>query len=68
MGDSSVDNAAFEMADFAIGVVHEETSADLMCACFVKFRDIAGFLKGFLENGFRLNQESHFVFVQTRVS
>jgi hypothetical protein len=68
MGDSSVDNAAFEEADFAIGVVHEETPADLTCDCFVKFRDIAGFLKGFLENGFRLNQESPFVFVQTRVS
>lgn len=68
MGDSSVDNAAFEVADFAIGVVHEETPADLICDCFVKFRDMAGFLKGFLENDFRLNQKSPFVFSQTRVS
>ena len=68
MGDSCVDNAAFEVADFAIGVAHEETLADLTCDCFVKFRDMAGFLKGFLENGFRLNQKNPFVFSQTRVS
>ena len=68
MGDSYIDNAAFEAADFAIGVVHEETPADLTCDCFVKFRDIAGFLKGLLENGFLLNQKIPFVFSQTRVS
>ena len=68
MGDSSVDNAAFEVADFAIGVVHEETPPDLACDCFVKFRDMAGFLKGLLENGFRLDQKTPFVFYQTHVS
>ena len=68
MGDSCVDNVAFEVADFAIGVVHEETPADLTCDCLVKFRDVAGFLKSFLENGFRMNQKNPLVFSRTRVS
>lgn len=55
MGDSSVDNAAFEAADIGVGVMHEETPGDLICDCFVKFENVAIFLKGLLENNFRLN-------------
>jgi hypothetical protein len=44
MGDSGVDNAAFEVADVAVGVLHEETPPNLFCDFFVKFEDVAAFL------------------------
>lgn len=50
MGDSIADNAAFEVADFAIGVLHEETTNALACHCFVKFEDLTNFLQGLLQN------------------
>jgi hypothetical protein len=53
VGDSSVGNAAFDLADIALRVIHKETSDNLACDCFVKFEDIATFLKSFLKNSFR---------------
>jgi HAD superfamily hydrolase (TIGR01484 family) len=55
MGDSSVDNAAFKVADIAVGVIHEETLDNLICDYFVKFKDVATFLKGLLKNGFHFS-------------
>jgi HAD superfamily hydrolase (TIGR01484 family) len=55
MGDSSVDNPAFEVADIALGVIREETPDDLVCNYFVKFEDVATFLQGLLKNGFRFS-------------
>jgi HAD superfamily hydrolase (TIGR01484 family) len=62
MGDSSVDNAAFEVADIGVGVMHEETPRDLVCDYFVKFENVAIFLKGLLENGFRLSPKLPLIF------
>jgi hydroxymethylpyrimidine pyrophosphatase-like HAD family hydrolase len=50
MGDSKVDNSAFEMADLSIGVIHAETPKDLSCEYFVKFEDVPSFLDNLLEN------------------
>jgi hydroxymethylpyrimidine pyrophosphatase-like HAD family hydrolase len=55
MGDSTVDNQAFELADIAVGVVHAETSKNLACDYFVRFEDIAGFFRCLLENDFRFD-------------
>ena len=52
MGDSTVDNSAFEVADISVGVVHAETAKNLACDYFVRFEDVAGFLERLLENGF----------------
>ncbi len=52
MGDSTVDNLAFELADIAVGVVHAETPKNLACDYFVRFEDIAGFFKCLIENDF----------------
>jgi HAD superfamily hydrolase (TIGR01484 family) len=57
MGDSTVDNSAFEMADFAVGVIHAETPDDLSCDYFVKFEDVAVFLNSLLENSLCFNPE-----------
>jgi hydroxymethylpyrimidine pyrophosphatase-like HAD family hydrolase len=52
LGDSTVDNDAFELADVAVGVVHAETPKNLACEYLVPFEDIAGFLGCLLENDF----------------
>jgi HAD superfamily hydrolase (TIGR01484 family) len=57
MGDSAIDNSAFELADLAIGVVHAETPPCLACNYFVKFEDVADFLNALLENNFIFNPE-----------
>jgi trehalose-phosphatase len=55
MGDSSIDNAAFDVADIAVGVIHEETPDNLVCDYFVKFEDVATFLKSLLNNSLRFS-------------
>jgi len=66
MGDSSVDNAAFEVADIAVGVIHEETPDNLVCDYFVNFEDVAAFLKGLLKNSFRFSLELPMILNRTR--
>jgi len=55
MGDSIVDNPAFEVADIAVGVIHEETPDNLVCEYYVKFEDVTTFLQGLLKNRFRFS-------------
>lgn len=50
MGDSKVDNPAFKVADIGIGVLHEETTSELECSYYVKFKDVCRFLKRLTEN------------------
>ena len=57
MGDSAIDNSAFDVADLAIGVMHAETPTCLTCDYFVKFEDVADFLNALLENHFFFNPE-----------
>ena len=57
MGDSIVDNTAFEVADIAVGVIHEETPDGLVCDCFVKFEDVAAFFQCLLKSHFRFSSE-----------
>ena len=49
MGDSKVDNPAFEVADLGIGVLHEESVIGLECDYYIKFQDVATFLRRLLE-------------------
>jgi len=58
MGDSIVDNAAFEVADIAVGIIHEDTPDNLVCDYFVKFEDVATFLRVLLKNSFRFSPKS----------
>jgi HAD superfamily hydrolase (TIGR01484 family) len=57
MGDSKVDNSAFERADFSIGVIHAETPKDLSSVYFLKFEDVPIFLNNLWENDMRFNPE-----------
>jgi HAD superfamily hydrolase (TIGR01484 family) len=61
MGDSDVDNPALEVADVAIGVLNEETPPNLFCDFFVKFENVAAFLRELLENNFHIDPKSRFL-------
>jgi len=65
MGDSIVDNAAFEVADIAVGVIHEETPDNLVCDYFVKFEDVATFLQSLLKNSFRFKPKFPMILCRT---
>jgi len=57
MGDSVIDNQAFELANLAVGVLHSETQTCLACDHFVKFEDVADFLDALWQNNFIFNPE-----------
>lgn len=65
LGDSIVDNAAFEAADVAVGVIHEETPDNLACDCFVRFEDVSAFLKALLRGGFFFSPELPMILQKT---
>jgi trehalose-phosphatase len=65
MGDSAVDNPAFEAADVAVGVMHAETPIDLACGYFVKFDEVAEFLRHLLENSFCFDPSFPMIFRKT---
>ncbi len=50
MGDSKVDNPAFKVADLSIGVLHEESVADLECDYLVKLGSVASLLEWLVGN------------------
>jgi trehalose-phosphatase len=66
MGDSVLDNPAFESADVAIGVLHKETPACLSCDCFVKFENVTDFLSGLLKNKLVFNTDLPYVFCEEK--
>ena len=50
MGDSVADNPAFKEADISIGVVEDRKPADLDCRYWIKFEEVAFFLKALNAN------------------
>lgn len=66
MGDSSVDNAAFEAANIAVGVIHEETPDNLICEYYVKFEDVTTFLQGLMKNRFRFSPRLSMILHRTQ--
>lgn len=66
MGDSSVDNAAFEASNIAVGVIHEETTDNLVCEYYVKFEDVTTFLQGLLKERFRFSPKLSMILHRTQ--
>ncbi len=65
IGDSEMDNTAFELSNISLGVIHGENSPDeLACDYFVRFDDVSTFLKLLLAND--LMFESEFSMIQKR--
>lgn len=65
MGDSAVDNPAFEAADIAVGVLHAETPINLACDYFVKFSEVADFLRHLSENSLYFDPSFPMIFRKT---
>jgi HAD superfamily hydrolase (TIGR01484 family) len=57
MGDSKADNAAFKVADISVGVLHEESHANLTCDYYVKFENVANLLQHLKENNMIFSQD-----------
>ena len=55
LGDSTVDNSAFQVADIAIGVISDGARNNLICKYFVDFEDLPAFLEDLFKHNFRFN-------------
>lgn len=65
IGDSEMDNTAFNSSDTSLGVIHGENDPnELACDYFVRFDDVGSFLKLLLANDFVF--ESDFSMIQKR--
>jgi hypothetical protein len=51
LGDSEIDNTAFEASSVSVGVIHDETPLETLdCDYLVKFEYVPDFLNALLEN------------------
>jgi len=61
IGDSELDNPAFNLADVSIGVLHGETPRKLSCEFFVKFGDIGAFFQELWRNRLTFDSGSRWI-------
>ena len=57
MGDSKADNPAFNIADISIGVLHEESNANLTCHYYIKFENVTSLLQNLKANNLVFSQD-----------
>jgi HAD superfamily hydrolase (TIGR01484 family) len=57
LGDSEVDNAAFELADVSVGIKHRRTMPDLICKYRLEFFELDSFLSNLIDAGFDFQDE-----------
>ncbi len=58
MGDSEMDNAAFNVSSLSLGVVNDETPLEVLdCDYFVKFEDVSHFLKALIRNDLQFRSD-----------
>ena len=65
LGDSASDNTAFEKADIAVGVLHEETPSSLKCSYFVKAKELVCFLEAILRDKFQFSAKLPMILSKT---
>jgi len=61
LGDSELDNPAFELAEVSIGVLHNETSPKLDSEFFVRFNHVGALFHELLKNRLVFNSESRWI-------
>jgi trehalose-phosphatase len=58
MGDSEMDNSAFNVSSLSLGVVHDETPLDALdCDYFVKFENVTHFLRALIKNDLQFRSD-----------
>jgi len=61
LGDSELDNPAFNLADISIGVLHEETPSKLDCEFFVQFSDVGAFIEELWRDNLTFDSKSRWI-------
>jgi trehalose-phosphatase len=58
LGDSEIDNSAFNASNVSVGVIHDETPLNrLECDYLVKFENVPSFLKTLLDNNLQFSSD-----------
>jgi len=58
LGDSEMDNSAFNISSLSLGVVHDETPLDALdCDYFIKFENVPHFLRTLIKNGLQFRSD-----------
>jgi HAD superfamily hydrolase (TIGR01484 family) len=52
LGDSEVDNPAFQLADISVGIKHRRTPPELLCKYWIEFLELDSFLSDLIEANF----------------
>jgi len=61
LGDSELDNPAFNLADISIGVLHEETPPKLDCEFSVQFSDVGAFFQELWRNNLTFDSKFQWI-------
>lgn len=61
LGDSELDNPAFNLADISIGILHKETPSKLDCEFFVQFSDVGAFFQELWRNNLTFDSRSRWI-------
>jgi len=57
LGDSEVDNPAFQLADVSVGVKHRRTRPELFCKYWIEFLELETFLSDLIEANFDFQEK-----------
>jgi trehalose-phosphatase len=58
LGDSEMDNSAFNISDLSLGVVHDETPVEALdCDYFVTFENVPLFLRALIQNNLEFSSD-----------
>jgi hypothetical protein len=58
LGDSEMDNSAFNVSSLSLGVVHDETPLDALdCDYCVKFENVPHFLRALIKNDLQFRSD-----------
>lgn len=57
LGDSEIDNSAFQIADISIGIKHRRVMPSLQCKYRLEFLELEGFMSNLIDADFNFQEE-----------
>ena len=57
LGDSEIDDPAFQLADVSVGIKHRRIMPHLQCKYRVEFLELEGFISNLIDSGFQFQEE-----------
>jgi len=61
LGDSELDNPAFNLAEVSVGILHKETPLKLDCEFFIQFSDVGAFFQELWRNNLTFDSKSRWL-------